>query len=487
MALTPRSTETVLDPGLGLVGAVTNIPVVVGACSSGTANSYSRFSDPKALIDAHGQGPAVEYAALLLTLTGGPVGFVRSTADVAASNTAVTASGGGPAITVAGDSNDDYNCRVTIVKGGALGTATFNYTLNATAGLEEAELSFSPTIVVPSGGTYAIPNTGLTLTFAAGTYVADETYSWDSECAGFDATNLGTAVDAVDATSTAWDFIVAVTSLTNGDPTTGAGLATALQSKLAAMSVASKYRAGMISAARNDADPESDFTSVVADRLLVDYGSVRMLSAKPIVGRAFADMAGTIAYAIRASGSLVSTDLKRVPGNGLQDGGALPNVVKIYKDERIVATGLDDIKISTLTTYEGSPGFYITQGRIKSADGSDYVYWPLRRIMDVLCTTVHDIQQTFIGRSVRTNDDGTIDERDALRLEAEVQDAIEAKLISPRNAEGTDGHVSAVRYQIDRTNNINTTSTVISTTGARPLGYIDYINAQLGFTVNVEA
>ena len=105
--------------------------------------------------------------------------------------------------------------------------------------------------------------------------------------------------------------------------------------------------------------------------------------------------------------------------------------------------------------------------------------------MDVACTTAHEKQVGFIGRTVRTNNDGTIDERDALALEAEVQAVLESRLLNPRNAEGTKGHVSAVAYTIDRTNNVNTTSTIIAEVAIRPLGYIDYITTTLGFAVNV--
>ena len=488
MAAIPASTESVTDPGLGLAGEVSTKPVFFGYSELGTANAYKEYSDINALVSERGQGPTVELAAHTLATAGGPIGFVTSTCTVAASNSAVVKSGAGPTMTVAGTATNDYSVRVEVVAGGILGTGTFKYCLDDFVGSEAANRTYSSVLVIPSGGTYLLPGTGITLTFPAGTYVAGEVYTFTTECASMNAANIATAMAAINATPKNWRFAVAVVSQGNGDPTTCAGLAAALQSQLNTMAVASKYRSGMIAACADDADPESDFSGLVANRLLIDYGTVRYISPKPFIGFGYHHGVGTGVYAARAAGSFISTDLKRVKGDGLTNGGAIPNVDRIFKDERVAATGLDDIKLSTLRTWEGKAGFYITQGRIKSADGSDIVYWPYRQVMDVACETVHDKQVDFIGRTVRTNaGTGTIDEREALRFEQEVQDALDAKLSSPRNAEGTPGHVSEVEYQIDRTNNVATTNTVLSNTAIRPRAPIDQAQATLGFTLGFEA
>jgi hypothetical protein len=463
--------------------------VFFGYSSLGTENSYKEYSTIDALVEERGQGPAVELAAIALATVGGPVGFVSSTCTVAGSIGTITKSGAGPTITAAGTPTNDFSIVLEVRGAGDLGVGTFRYTLDNFPNAEVANRTYSGTLKIPSGGTYLLPGTGVTLTFPSGTYVVGETYSFDTECAAMNAANIATAMTAVNATPKDWRFVVAVVSQANGDPTTCAGLATALQSQLNTMAVASKYRSGMIAACRDDADPESDFEDLVADRLLIDYGTARYVSAKPMIGWAFFHGVGTGVYAMRAAGSLISTDLKRVPGDGLSNGGPIPNVERIFKDERTAATGLDDIKISTLRTIEGKPGLFITQGRVKSADGSDFAYWPYRQVMDVACETVHEKQVNFIGRTVRTNaGTGTIDERDALRLEQEVQDALDAKLTSPRNAEGTPGHVTErPEYQIDRTNNVATTNTVLSNTAIRPRAPIDQVQAVLGFTLGFEA
>ena len=255
MAAIPSSTETVQDPGLGIAGAVSTVPVVVGYSSTGTANEYTQYSSINTLVDERGQGPAVEAAAYILATAGGPVGFVTSSTSVAASIGTVTQTGADTLLAAAGTPTNDYNVKVEIVEGGALGTATFKYTLDNFANSEAAERTYSGVLTVPSGGDYLLPNTGVTITFA-GTQTAGNVHSFDTECASFNTTDLNTAIDAVDATPKGWAFVMPVVSQGNGDPTTAAGLAAALQAKLNTMATNSKYRAGMIAACRDDADPD---------------------------------------------------------------------------------------------------------------------------------------------------------------------------------------------------------------------------------------
>src|SRR5690348_15604297 len=121
MADIPNVRETVRDPGLGTSGVLALRPAIIGECSLGDDNSVKLFSSVGALVDERGQGPAVEAAALILALIGGPIVFVKSATTVAASNGSVTASGGGPSVSLSGTALLDANIRVVITTGGALG------------------------------------------------------------------------------------------------------------------------------------------------------------------------------------------------------------------------------------------------------------------------------------------------------------------------------------------------------------------------------
>src|SRR6478752_991514 len=131
MADIPASTIEPIDPGLGVSEAATMRPVVLGIASAGATDEINWYSSASALVADYVSGPGVEDAAQLLAFAGGPVGFVRVNGSVAGTNSAITKSGGGPTITIAGTAKVDVSYILEIVDGGALGTGTFRYTLDA--------------------------------------------------------------------------------------------------------------------------------------------------------------------------------------------------------------------------------------------------------------------------------------------------------------------------------------------------------------------
>jgi hypothetical protein len=567
----PSATERVRDFGLGIAALAVLTPIVYGVCGGGTANEANEpklYADGETLKDERGEGPAVETACHIIANGGGPVLFIEADPTIAASNGAVQYSGDGPTITISGTSRLDARLRIKIVERGIRGTAKFAYCVDDYDGATDDERTYSETLTVPTGGSFAVPklgitiafpaatmgavtqsgagpavtltgtpagdyqlviqidlggtrgtatfkwstddgatwtaedvltaasvvlgSTGLTANFATGTYVLNETYSADTEpyleddeyyadvqCAAWNATDLAEGFASL-STNTPWRFFVAVTSKGNGNATAHALLATALQAQLNTLANASKYRRGMISCDQgaSAADVISAYSSVEAVRCLLAYGRQRIATTKPFPGYAFPVVHALDSFAARAAGSLPSTDLKRVKS------GALPNVVKIFHDEEATPTGLDDVKISTLRTWEGKQGqFYITQGRLKSPSGSDFTLWPRGIVMDMACEIAHQMQIDLIGSGFRYNDDGTLDERDCIRFEEPIGAALVAQLLSPRNAEGFDGHVVDVRYKIKRSHNVFGTGTIIGVVGIRPLGYVDFVEAELGFVV----
>src|SRR6187402_3590742 len=122
MAAKPSATETVRDPGLGLAGVASLRPAVIGECSLGDDLSVKLYSSVGKLVDERGQGPGVEAAAQILATVGGPVLFVKCPTSVAATNGAVTQSGAGPLVTLAGAALVDSNIYLVVTLGGALGS-----------------------------------------------------------------------------------------------------------------------------------------------------------------------------------------------------------------------------------------------------------------------------------------------------------------------------------------------------------------------------
>ena len=147
------------------------------------------------------------------------------------------------------------------------------------------------------------------------------------------------------------------------------------------------------------------------------------------------------------------------------------------------------VMISSLRTWKNSKpaGFYITQGRIKSASGSDFTHWPRRILLDIASEIAYEKTVFFIGRGVRANADGTIIETDAKNLEKEVNDALEAQLVNTKNEDGTGGHVTAARYVVDISTNYALTGTIEGTVSVKPTIYADYVSTRVGFSLATSA
>ncbi len=479
----PSITEIVRDYGMGLTSPASLLPVIFGVASAGAQSELTLFNSVSALRDAHGEGPGVEAAANVLAHGGGPVGFIRSDASVAASNGSVSQSGTGPAVTISGAAAIDAHLVAKIVAGGALGTATFKYSCDAYSGDTESERTYSEVLTVPAGGTFAIPGLGITLTFPAGTYVADETYTADVECAASNATDLAAAFAALGVSGAPnWRYFVLVTSKGNGDSAAHATLTASLQSQLTSLASGSKYKRAMMPADAGEDTPAqavTAFASTTAIRCLVAYGMVRRATTKPFPGFAFPTTHAVDVFAARASQCLPSTDLKWIPK------GALEEVAKLFHDEYASPSSLDNNKISTLRTWDSVEGFYVTQGRLKSPSGSDFELWPHGILMDIACETVHAAMAQFIGEGVRTIEGGKIDPRDAARINAEVEAQLRAQLVEVTNEYGTRGHVTDIQFAVDEEHNILADGLLIGEVGILPFRYVDFIQTTLGFVAEL--
>lgn len=167
MAL-PDVTLTIKKFGLGLIPPKNGkTQAKVGVCSKGVANSVTSFSNKTAVIAALGNGPLVDSICQALAVAGGPVIAVPVNPSVAGTVTSsFTLTGSGTA-TVTGSKGPDRVIVIKIILGGAVGVATFQYSVDGSA--------FSSTIT--TAASYAIPGTLSTAFFTAGTYVAADTYT----------------------------------------------------------------------------------------------------------------------------------------------------------------------------------------------------------------------------------------------------------------------------------------------------------------------
>lgn len=486
MADIPASNITQRDPGLPVAGTLQNRPMVFGIASSGTVANPQFFTSPSKLVSAFGYGQGVEDALQILALGGGPVGFCRVTGSVSAANSAVTTSGSGPTVTVAGSAVFDFNCIIEIMGGGILGAGKFRYTLDNYSGSIAEQRTYSGTLTIPAGGIYLLPGTGITVTFAAGTYVLADTYAFTADSAGYSSSDATTALSAALNLTNPWRYAVFSGTRKCGNATAWAGIIAAVQTSLDSQATNEVYRQFMAPTSSDISVTAAAAASAIgatpANRALIMHGLERVVTQYSITGRSFYDVSAVRAAAVQAARLPVSSDLKR-------SDSPIPGTVKLFYDESIDAGGLDDVGISTMRTWKGNKpqGFYITQGRIKSAAGSDITVWPRRTLLDMASEIAYEITVGFIGRGLRVNANGTIFETDAKSLEKEVNDALQARLVNTKNQDGTGGHVTSAFYVVDTTTNFAGTGTVEGDVSIKPLQYVDYITTRVGFSLANQA
>lgn len=480
----PAQNLRVIDPGIGFSPPVAGTPVLTGIAKGGSqaVNTIGVIGALDQVRTVVGYGPLAELVALHLQQVGGPVYFVihNSATSAALSAVALTPPGSGspPAITVSGTPNDHYNLRVEILATGVLGAGHFRFALDAFDD-NVAPPTWSQDRVIPVGGTYVIPNSGLTLTFPAGTYTDDHIYN---------LTNIkpqlpGTADLATVATllqgNPALDFHLWGIAGAQTTSTAGSALAAAFAGHLTGLTNSFRYVRGFIDVGSNDtkANVLSDAASWVGSRVSPGYGMVIRPSVLAFEGFGNRRVAMSEGAFVRASGALISTDMARFAD------GADEGVIKVEFDGFYDQT-LDAAGISTMRTWVGNPGFYFANAKLKSSFGSDFTDLQYGRVMDVACRTTYLAQLPYVADGFRADSAGRIDKRDAKKVEATVTQALSDNLLAPSNARGIPGHVSALTYTVDLNWNIVTTGQLKTSVAIRPLGYAKIINTDLFFSLN---
>lgn len=474
MAL-PRVDVTIQDGALGLVSSGgTNTVALVGTCSLGTEGEVAAFGSLTALKSALGVGPLVECAAYIINTPGvSEVLCVTAPSSVAGVASAVSTMGTGTGVvTVTGTPLDAYSVRVEVLSNGtnlAAATATFRYSLDGGG-------TYSSTLALPTSGAYLLAETGLTLHFANGgsgvSFKAGDVHEFTTSAPYYSQAEAMAAVDALLADSTPFfkvHLVGAPSSVSNA-----AALAAALDSKLTAAAGAYRFLYGTIEAPEDtDSNLKSGFASFACANGQVDVAAGTATYVSPLTSRliersiAWADSARAAAVPPGIHLGQVSND----DGNG----GPLPGVVAISRDER-VTPGLDDARFTTARTHVRRPGFFLTRGRLMASPGSDFQQQQHKRVMDVAANQLALDAQEYIAKSVLVDaTTGRIREGEARSIENALAGKLRAVLVQT-------GDASAVQVVVDRTTNLLSTGTLSITGRIIPKGYTEFISVTLGFS-----
>ena len=379
----------------------------------------------------------------------------------------ITVAGAGTAgwVTQASSPLDTYNILVTIVLGGALGTATFTYSL-------DGGNSTSAVIQVPSGAVYIVAGTGVILTFAS-TFVAADTYSIAAVTAGFGTSDVGAALTALQNSNTLF-FAVHIAGM-GTNAAAAASMASTVDTSLSAMATAYIYVMGIVECPQTEGDTaiKAAFVSFASNRVMVTVTDILHQSSLNR-GRSIRRNLG-VAIATRLAATPPSQD----PGFVGSSLGALANVQAIYRDEA-QTPGLKAARFTVLQTRPLKSGYFCSTGNMMAQAGSDFTPVANRRVMDVACGVAVGVAVNEINADLLVKNDGsgTIDEREATRLEGVMNAALTARLLGP-----TPPDAVAVNSSINRTNNIQATENLQWTIQVRPKPKAQTVSLTLGFQV----
>ena len=369
-------------------------------------------------------------------------------------------------VTQASSTLDAYSAIITVQVAGALGVGVFSFSV-------DGGNTPSANIQIPSSGVYAIPGTGIVLTFAS-TFVAGDFYTFSTTTATTNNTAIVAAFTAAFGLATTWGF--AHVAATPANAAAAAVTAAAVDAQMSIAQVAFRYVFTFTECPQAEGDTTvfTAFANFLSARISVGYGDVGAISS--INGQTFRRNCAWIASA-HCAGVNVGEDLAWV-----ESSVPIKNVVSLYRDEA-KTPGADDARFTTMTTIQGTPGYFITNARTMAAPGSDFSLVQYRRVMDVACTVSRAILVKYLSSSVRVNTDpnnlanppGSIDERDARRIENRVTRALVDALIATSQA-------SAVSCVVSRTQNILSSQSEPVSIAVVPLGYLKEIDATIGFS-----
>lgn len=466
--------QTILDGALGLsTDTGLDQHIAIGVSSTGTANVLKWHTDPVAVKAEFGTGPLVDKAVFHLETAGGTVGVMRITSSVAGTNGAVTVTRGGAGdstatATASGTPLDAYQIRVKFTRQGtnlAANAAAFVYSVDGGD-------NYSAEVALPISGVYAIPGTGVTLTFVDGagpiSFKVDDVHALDCVAPGFAAADLNTALDAVRAAATAkFRFIHVVGAAANAAGS--ATIAAAAAVKMDAEEAAYRYTYLWLEAADDtDANLISAFANFVSARVNVVAGYCELVANGKQLKRSVA-----WPLAARRMAQTPNRDLARTAPD--KQGGALPGVVSVYRDEALTP-GLDAARFTTVCTYPGEAGFFAGNGRLMYGAGSDFTLLQYRELMDLACAENRAALFPYLNDDSFELDEetGFIVETDARRMETKVNARIGAKLVANK-------WVSSASSRIARDVNIISTSTLKTRVRIVPRGYSKNIDTEIGF------
>jgi hypothetical protein len=401
------------------------------------------------------------------TLTFAAQTYAANDVFTVATSGVVSVVGSGTAgwLTHANSPADAADVLVTIKTSGAPGTGAFTYSL-------DGGTTVSNTIAIPGSGIYAIPGTGIILTFA-GSATEGDTYAFTAAAAGFTNTDLTNAYTALlqNASAQAIEWKLAHVVGAPASASAAAATAAVVEAQMSAAFTGMRFGRCFMECPTSEADNAviAAFANFVGPRTAVCATDFACVS--PITGRITRRNCAWIASALAAA-TRPGVDIGGVQLNS----DLVKTVNAIYRDDAAMGDTFDAARFITMRTRIGKQGYFISNGRTMAASGSDFTFLVNARVMDEACTIARGVLLPHVNGSTRVDPTtGYIDERDAQKIEGRANALLGQGLVNT-------GDATASQAQISRTTAILSTNTMPTTVSVTPLGYSRAIPLTVGFS-----
>lgn len=431
---------------IGIASIATDAPIVIGSLNDvRTLLGCGPLANACADSLANGAKSIIAHSIAPATL--GTIG----TQSYVGTGTITPGVGGGGAY-------DAFDLIVRILKAGGLNEATFEYSLNN-------GVSFVGPFTVPSGGAFTIDNTGVTLTFS-GTFAAGNQLTATTTAPEMNVNGAAAGIDTLLASPFAFEFIHVV----------GASDSTFWSSCAAKALVAEGQKRWIhfVCEGRKLSSPTSTWIiNVLSDAASFSDTRVSVVAGwlsiqDPILGIP-RNRNGAGVYCGRVS----TLSVQRSPGR-VSDGA--------LKSVQGHATALTDAQIEqldlaryvtfrTFTNAQTAIGMYVTLPRTMAVITSDFKYLMNRRVMDKALRNVREAALPYLQEEVDVQPDASSASLARFRAALEV----------PLDQMVADGEITRGRVVIPDEQNIVGTSTVSVEVKIVPRGYMNYIEATIGF------
>ncbi len=368
------------------------------------------------VMDSVENGASRIYCIPVKATTAGTISEVSKTGD----------SGGG--CSAAGSPNNAYSVMVEITGKGGFNTALFTFSLDG--GFTRSEEA-----TIPLAGAYEIPGTGVTLTFAQGEDTPEESFQVGDSFAFTTTAPQMTNADALAAIDKLRQFDELFEFVHIVGESTAAMWAAVSTAQTELETQRHKPLLFILESGKIGTDESVDDYAL---RLEAENKKLKNKNVAVVAARSlYVKMDGTTTEVNNASilcGLLAKTSVQQSVGRTRESAG-----MGISKDKMLELRPagikeyielLDSAKYITFREYDGLEGFYVTNARVMSPDGSDYRYIEDVRVVNKIVREVRKAGLPLLQEDIDVEDTQGELERRAKYMEDPLDEMVRAKEIS---------------------------------------------------------